>query len=778
MSPEHAPAEQTLLEALTARLRGCGGAPDGVATPAAILWPDPNGDWRPLTDALRTRLPEFLILGDYAPEQRAGPAIWIRCVVDRTIDVADLGADRIPIVYLPGVSRQQLRAGEECPRSLQPLVELMYRGTLWLQKNGYEWTLTAFLTSPKGLGLEIARDQATLDALARALPELAETPLADLAGRHLESEDFDRLLTPDLYRDLLRWMNEPEGYRQRMSEESWEAFRSQCRERLDFDPEAEGETEAGKRLGMAEGAWAEAWARFDEAARSYPGIPDLLKRSKPAELFVESSRWPDENDKAERALRDALAELPRLPHREACDRVAELEEQHGERRSWVWARLGEAPLAKVLRPLASLADGVRTALGGGTPDEIAASYTDEKWRADAAALRALALAPSEEEGLIHDAVRALWQPWLEDSARAFQDVVQQHPLPTATEADGIDVAAGECLLFVDGLRYDLAQELATQLEDRGCRIRMGHRWSGLPSVTATAKPAVTPIADRITGTALPEDFAPVFAADERTVDAGRIRRVLEETGYQVLGGELGDWPANDEARGWAEEGRIDHRGHQLDVQLPKHLDDQLGRLAHRIQTLLDAGWSSVRVVTDHGWLLLPGGLPKIDLPKHLTESRWARCATVAGQSRVSAPTAPWHWNPEERFATAPGIACFNHSPSYAHGGLSVQECLVPDLRVEGGGERPAQATITEVSWRGMQCFVEADVTGGTASADLRLGKAAGPSIVASVKSVDEAGPTRLVVTDDEHEGSAATLVILAEDGTVLAQRDTRVGDAE
>ena len=33
----------------------------------------------------------------------------------------------------------------------------------------------------------------------------------------------------------------------------------------------------------------------------------------------------------------------------------------------------------------------------------------------------------------------------------------------------------------------------------------------------------------------------------------------------------------------------------------------------RITELLAAGWKRVRVVTDHGWLLLPGGLPKIDL---------------------------------------------------------------------------------------------------------------------------------------------------------------------
>ncbi len=41
-------------------------------------------------------------------------------------------------------------------------------------------------------------------------------------------------------------------------------------------------------------------------------------------------------------------------------------------------------------------------------------------------------------------------------------------------------------------------------------------------------------------------------------------------------------------------------------------------LLERIEALLGAGWREVRVVTDHGWLWLPGGLPKVDLPKYLT----------------------------------------------------------------------------------------------------------------------------------------------------------------
>ena len=71
----------------------------------------------------------------------------------------------IPILYLPGVSRQELRAVAECPPVLMPLAELQYRGAIWSQVNHKDWTVLAFLQSADGgLSLDVARNTATLDA--------------------------------------------------------------------------------------------------------------------------------------------------------------------------------------------------------------------------------------------------------------------------------------------------------------------------------------------------------------------------------------------------------------------------------------------------------------------------------------------------------------------------------------------------------------------------------------------------------------------------------------
>jgi hypothetical protein len=746
-----------------------------MVRPAAIFWTDPKRQWSSLKSMLLRELPELIVLGDYHPAFRTGPAIWIRCIIEQTLDSVKIPENRVPIVYLPGVARQDLRAGEDCSMELMPLIELMYRGIMWLQRGGHDWTLTAFLTSPQGLELDLSRDQKTLEALIRALGEVAETPVVRLQGRRLESEDFDRLLSSDATRDLLRWMNAPDNAKEQMTTQQWTAFCSQCRLQFDFDPAESGEIVAGELLGRSEESWADVWARFAEAPHLYPGIPDLLLRSKPQDLFLEKSHWPDFNNAEESMLRVSFAAFSEFSHTEACQKVLDLEKQHAERRDWVWSKLGLSPLAAVLKPLARIAEVALSVLGGSTPDEIAQLYVCGSWEADAATWEAIALAPTADELLIKNTVRILLEPWLEDSARAFQHAVELNPLPGQGEQEDVAAKLGMCILFADGLRYDVGRRLAERLEERGFNVLVNQRWAALPTVTATAKPSVTPAADVIVGDELLGDFAPVYRQNGKQIEAVTLRTAIKNAGYLIDGSESDQSKCKEEAVGWSEAGALDQRGHDLGEDLAKQIMTEIDRLTERITQLFDAGWTLVRVVTDHGWLLVPGGMPKADLPKYLTLTRWKRCAIVNGESEVEALSVPWHWNKNQHFLTAPGIACFNASPSYAHGGLSIQECLIPDLTVERNeGGQASRATIRSVTWRRMRCFIETCNANSKVKIDLRLERPTGNSVVASPKLLDEDGTASLVVEDD-YEESNLVLVLLNPKGNILAKRTTKVG---
>ena len=199
----------TLAEQLVATLRTAAqayAAGDQVA-PCAVLWTDPERLWECVMPELQPMLPELFLLGSYAPEKRTGPALWLRCIEARVVEGAP-AAGTTPMFYLPGISREKLRAAEDCPQELAALVELQYRGVMWLHVNGKEWTPYAFLVSKHGgLGLDVAKDQATLDALAGALPSLMAEPLSQLQGRRLDSEFFNGLVAPDATGLLLRWLS-------------------------------------------------------------------------------------------------------------------------------------------------------------------------------------------------------------------------------------------------------------------------------------------------------------------------------------------------------------------------------------------------------------------------------------------------------------------------------------------------------------------------------------------------------------------------------------------
>lgn len=769
----------TPLDHLARSLRARASAPSGQARPAAILWADPGPEWRALLPAALARIPELLALGDYRPAHRTGPAIWLRCVIDRAIDIDALPADATPIIYLPGVERGQLRAGEDCPGELKPLVELMYRGALWHHPNGRDWTVPAFFSSPSGPNLDIASDRETIAALLGALDQVALTPVEQLRDRRLNAADFNRLAGVDVMRDTLRWMADPDGARSRMEEGRWNAFRAECRSVLGFDPDSETDVSAGVKLGEGAGRWADVWARFTEAPDAFPGVSEVLARSRPAhELALDRDRWPDLNEEDEESVRSALAELPDLPYADARRMVARLEAEHAHRRGWVWARLGRSPFARLLEPLARLAESADAAIGGAAPDDAAQVYADRGWLADASAREALALAPAEDEQTVGNAVSHLLEPWLDGSARSFQAAVERRPLPTAGEQPAIVAGEDECIVFVDGLRYELGRRLAERLEALGSRTTIKHRWAAIPTVTATGKPAVTPVAGEVAGDRLGASFQPAMKSSGRAAHARSLRKAMESAGYQIINTQTLKFPLNAGARGWLETGEIDRHGHHhRAVPFARQIDRELDGLAGRITRLLKAGWRSVRVVTDHGWLLLPGGLPMVSLPKHLTESKWARCAVISGDSSPDVPLHNWHWNPDEWFVSPPGIACFSRRDEYTHGGLSLQECLIPDIRVEGTAREGVTAKIRSVSWVRLRCNISVQARGGPVTADLRLGTPEGKSVASSPKPIHEDGFASLVLADDEHENASLVVVITDAAGRVLAQQPTRTGES-
>ncbi|WNI14282.1 BREX-1 system phosphatase PglZ type B [Actinacidiphila sp. ITFR-21] len=761
----------TVLDALADCVRAAAGRynRDDKAAPAAVLWADPGGAWRPLIPALGARLP-LATLGAYDPGTRTGPAIWLRCLLGGAFDGPPPAGPWV--VYLPGVEQSQLRAVESAPGHLRPIAELQFRAAWWQQPNGGAWTPASFLRSQDGLGLKLARDTATHDALGHALTVLAGASVDDLRRRsRIDADDLAALLNPDEVKTLLDWLDDPRGTRDRLGGNAWTAFVTQCRRTFRVSPDGDGPLAVARRLGLREGAqWQRTWQRFAEAPHAYPRIPELLRQARPDQLFVSSrDSWPQDDESAEEELAASLGALAGATGEEARTALARLDEEHGRRRASVWSGLGLSPLASAVGHLNRLAGLTGRLPAGGSVADFAAWYAEHGWQADEAAVSALAAVPAPAaRDAVGAALRSVYLPWLDETARRFQAAAVGGGYPGEI---GLRTAPGECVVFVDGLRYDVGTMLRDRLRLRGLGAEIRPRLAPFPTVTGTGKPAVAPVE-------LPRAGGPEMTAlgpQGRRLAGDALRAALRAGGVQPLGPEqTGGDPSG---RGWTEAADLDRTGHGLGLKLVDRIGQEVEDIAARVQELLHAGWTRVSVVTDHGWLLVPGGLPKVDLPEHLTAVRKPRAARLAASAHgVGQPTVPWSWDASVAMASPHGVAAFEAGRIYDHGGLSPQECVVPVLVVTPGGAAASRGRIGQVAWSGTRCRVDVADVGTGSRVEVRRRPADPASRLAGPQSVAGAeGEVELLVADGVYGGSEAYVVLLSADGEILAQAATRVG---
>ena len=772
--------EPTVLDALVERLTARGTGSSSEVTPAAVLWPDEARQWEPFVPLLRERV-RLVTLGPYDPARQTGPAYWIKCVIDGLL-AEHSATPGVPVVYLPGHARGHIRAIQEADDALKPLAELLHRGVTFAQVNGRDWTLAAFLESRShGLGVDVADDNDTKQALLRARVPLADVTVAEL-GRSapLRAPYFDGLMSTDLDRDILRWLDDRSAFEGASTPEQLAAFQAQVTEHFHAQL-ADGEIALARRLGVGGSRWERVWARYAESPGRYPHIEELLAAARPERsgkgdtgtLFEGAwGRWPQDNMQDEDRLRSGLVGLRDAGETETRERLIALEQEHAFRRKSVWGTLGRAPLAFAMEHLGRLASATRSLAAPATPADAMRDYADGGWAADDAVIQALATVKSEaDRQAVEAAVRPVYQPWLEETARRFQQVVGSEaadysvaPLP--------DWPAGTCLVFFDGLRYDIARRLEVDLRLAKREVVIGPRLAALPTITSTAKPAVSPVVSRL---GPGRSFAPAAAAGGADLTVVGLRTLLTDSGYQVLAlKESGD-PAG---RAWTEAGDLDEIGHLEPWNLPEQSEREVEKLVERVCALLDAGWKQVVVVTDHGWLYLPGGLPKVDFPISVTKDdrgRKGRTARLAESALAPGGTVPWHWDPMVRMAVAPGIATFVGGAVYEHGGISPQECVTPVVTVRKAATDGGPIGL-DVRWDGLRARIS--VSDPPAGAQLDIRRSAGDAastVVGGPRPIEADGFVSALVRDEDEEGAVVFVVVVRADGGIMAQAETTVG---
>jgi serine/threonine protein kinase len=247
------------------------------------------------------------------------------------------------------------------------------------------------------------------------------------------------------------------------------------------------------------------------------------------------------------------------------------------------------------------------------------------------------------------------------------------------------------IFMVDALRYELAVELKETL--RGENVQQDAWIAVLPSVTATGMAALIPQAKarQVTWEDGWKINLPDFEKNLAT-SSGReawikqkypkanvlalhkwlnpnMRISVSEQPLVIVGSELDAWGEN---------------ASELSLGA---FNDLIGKVAQGIRKALDSGFESVHVVTDHGFILLG----------HVTESGKIQTnidnALKIGH-RYLIGRGPLEQEGVLRFSITgsqdligwfpPGTACFKSAGSYnyAHGGITLQEVIIPHLQIQ------------------------------------------------------------------------------------------------
>jgi len=749
--------------------------------PAAVFWPDPDRTWESVIGILQEAVP-ILVLGAYDAAKAQGPAIWIRAALAAPDSVvlpshlAEHNGNNPWVIYLPGHGRSALSDVTSLAPALAPLVELGLRSNWWPSAHSQvPWTPHAFVGSKSGAGLDIAGDAKTKSALASVLDRLLAEDVDGLRrmGR-LDASRLHSLVLTDSVRTLLEWLDDPDNTRNSLGDAQWKAFVEACSSTYDFNPAKDGLLTAAARLGTRDAAWGEVWARFADNPRRYPNVPSALDKARPVgDLFGGSDphpdSWPSWNKEQEDELRKSLAglgaqkELGRI-------RIAvkELAATHLRREESVWGELGQAPLARAAGFVAELA--ATAMVPAGDLKSLITWYATEGYRVDDLAVRAIATAiTASDRDATCKALKGVYDPWVDAVARSFQAAA----VAGYSGEVGLEVAAGTCVVFVDALRFDLAQRLAKRLS--ALKASVSPRLAAFPTVTPTGQPAVAPVATQF-------GAGPAFdAADAegRSVKGQVFRSALSEAGVQYL-----DWKASETGDvngiGWTQSNTIDALGHDHGHSLADLLDQQLDLVAERIQGLIASGWRRVVVVTDHGFVMPASAAMKVDLPLALTEGDAVRKPRVArlkaGAARPHFPIVPWTWDGSVDMVSAPGATAFESGTIYEHGGLSPQECVIPVIEVSASESAVGPAHIAGIRWTGQRCRVDFEPPEADVVAEVRRAPGDASSAVGGPKAPSEPGEIKVLVDEEEAaEGTTAYVVLLAADGNVVAQRQTTVG---
>lgn len=401
----------------------------------------------------------------------------------------------------------------------------------------------------------------------------------------------------------------------------------------------------------------------------------------------------------------------------ARDLVLAEREAIAEAAAGPWERLGAVGAGSaggethwsVLADLAALAAGVATAVEElaslKTPASLVEAYTARWWRLDWLQLRvraACSRAPGLEQ--VRRVADLVYFDFASKAGDRFAALVEAEgkwpPAGTAAVESPRQRLWGSAkgrraVIVCDACRWDFAEVLKERLGTDGCTL--APTLATLPTDTEFGMAAMLPLGDEPVSVefgagpgkpTIRQGEGPNLATRDgrkeylkaKLVKSAKLSVEFVDLEALLKGAKVPGTPLV-----VVFDNNIDEQGHKGAEELPALAEQFVGNLKRAVELLHAAGIGTVHVVTDHGFLLLPAeevdalGAPQV-LPDQALykDVRWAALkpdAPVTEVIRLPLPLAP----KDVLLGLPRGVRTLVKAPAYLHGGLCLQECVIPHL---------------------------------------------------------------------------------------------------
>ena len=300
------------------------------------------------------------------------------------------------------------------------------------------------------------------------------------------------------------------------------------------------------------------------------------------------------------------------------------------------------------------------------------------------------------------------ESWVGPSSADQASVFKTHAAPRMESGERT------AWFMVDALRYELARELVGDMPSSYHAV-LGSVRARLPSITPVGMAALLPGADgklsleTASGSIVPAIGSTRLAGAQERV--AYLKSIYGDRVHDVtLGGldELKKAALGDQVRLLVVRSTdIDAAGESLGAEALPMLSRLVRNLLRGLDKARKLGFTRAVVVTDHGFLLGPsagaGGV--VSRPDGAWEAAGARFLLGDGSKTAatvildaSQAAVPGYG---KRFATPNGLGSFVAGVRYVHGGLSLQECVLPVITIDFVGQAPKKRNISaSLGYRG------------------------------------------------------------------------------